>query len=133
MYKDGDSVGDSIFKPYLERRNTIVKNKSILQTSYIPNQLPHRSEQIDQVASVIAAALKGDKPSNLMIFGKTGTGKTAVMNFIGNELRKADSSSSLCEFIYINCEVVDTHYGILYTIGNQNQADFDKPSFCHTV
>ena len=119
-------MSDSIFRPYLERRNTIVRNKNILQTSYVPDQLPHRSEQIDQVASVVAAALKGDKPSNLMIFGKTGTGKTAVMNFIGNELKKADSSSGHCEFVYINCEVVDTHYGILYTIGNQNQADFDK-------
>jgi cell division control protein 6 len=81
---------------------------------------------VDQIASVIAAALKGDKPSNMMIFGKTGTGKTAVMNFIGNELRKADASSNSCEFVYINCEVVDTHYGILYTIGNQNQSDYDK-------
>lgn len=119
-------MSDSIFKQYVERRNTIVKNKNILQTSYIPDQLPHRSEQIDQVASIIAAALNGDKPSNIMIFGKTGTGKTAVMNFIGNELRKADATTNNCEFVYINCEVVDTHYGILYTIGNQSQADFDK-------
>lgn len=117
---------ESIFKQYVERRNSIVKNKNILQTSYIPDQLPHRSEQIDSIASVIAAALKGDKPSNIMIFGKTGTGKTAVMNFIGNELRKADIAENNCEFVYINCEVVDTHYGILYNIGNQSQADFEK-------
>lgn len=126
MYKSGDSLNDSIFTPYVERRNTIVKNKNILQSSYIPDQLPHRSEQIDSIASIIAAALKGDKPSNIMIFGKTGTGKTAVMNFIGNELRKADASAEGCEFVYINCEVVDTHYGILYNIGNRNQADFEK-------
>ena len=122
----GDEMNDTIFKQYVDRRNTLVKNKNILQTSYNPDQLPHRSEEIDQVASVIAAALKGDKPSNIMIFGKTGTGKTAVMNFIGNELKKADLITSKCEFVYINCEVVNTQYGILYSIGNQSQMDFDK-------
>ena len=119
-------MDDTIFKQYLDRRNTLVKNKNILQTSYIPDQLPHRSNEIDQVASVVAGALKGDKPSNIMVFGKAGTGKTAVMTFIGNELKKADRLTSNCEFIYINCEVVDTHYGILYHIGNQSQADFEK-------
>ena len=118
-------MSGSIFKQYREKRNVIIKNKNILQTSYIPDQLPHRSKEIDQIASVIAAALNGDKPSNLMIFGKTGTGKTAVMNFIGNELKKEDAETDGCEFIYINCEVIDTHYGILYTIGNQKQVEFD--------
>ena len=112
-------MSDSIFKQYVERRNTIVRNKNILQTSYLPDQLPHRTEQIDQVASIIAAALKGDKPSNIMISGKTGTGKTAVIKFIGEELKKADTLSEECEFIYINCETTDTQYGILHTIGNQ--------------
>jgi len=115
---------DSIFKRYREKRNTIARNKNILQTSYIPDQLPHRSKEIDQIASVIAAALSGEKPSNMMIFGKTGTGKTAVMKYIGNELKKEDACGG-CEFVYINCQVTDTHYGILYTIGNPEQTDVD--------
>ena len=124
---EGDEkMENSIFKQYLERRNTLIKNRNILQTSYNPDQLPHRSNEIDQVASILAGALKGDKPSNIMIFGKAGTGKTAVMTFIGNELQKADAATSNCEFIYINCEVVDTHYGILSGIGNQSQTDFEK-------
>jgi cell division control protein 6 len=117
---------ESIFSQYLKRRNTILKNKNILQTSYIPDQLPHRTEQVDSIASVISAALRGDKPSNIMISGKTGTGKTAVVKFIGNELRKADISTNVCEFVYINCEVVDTHYGILYSIGSHSQTDPDR-------
>jgi len=120
-------TGDSIFNQYLKKRNTIVKNKNILQSSYIPDQLPHRMEQVDSVASVISAALQGDKPSNIMISGKTGTGKTAVVKFIGNELRKADASGNACEFVYINCEVVDTHYGILHSIGSHNQDDRNIP------
>jgi cell division control protein 6 len=116
----------SIFKKLIEKRNKLVKNKNILQTSYIPEELPHRSAEIDDIATIIATAFTGDKPSNIMIFGKTGTGKTAVMNFIGNELKREDPDNSACTYIYINCGVVDTQYGVLLNIGNQTITDFEK-------
>lgn len=109
----------SIFDQYTKKRKIITKNKKVLQTTYVPNVLPHRVEQIDRVAAITSAALNGDKPSNIMIYGKTGTGKTAVLNFIGNELKKADENEEVCKYIYVNCEVVDTPYSVLYNIGNQ--------------
>jgi len=117
---------DSIFKKYIEKRNKLVKNKNILQTSYLPGELPHRSEEIEAIATIITTAFTGDKPSNVMIFGKTGTGKTAVMNFIGNELKKEDPEGNSAVFIYINCGVVNTQYGVLLNIGNQTIVDFER-------
>jgi len=116
----------SIFTKHIEKRNKIVKNKDILQMSYLPEVLPHRSTEIDAIATVIASAFEGDKPSNIMIFGQAGTGKTAVMKFIGKELRKEDPGENNYIFIYINCEVVQTQYGILQHIGNQIIVDFEK-------
>ena len=110
----------------MQKRNVIVKNKKILQSSYIPENLPHRSDKINEIVEIIAPALNKDKPSNILIFGKTGTGKTAVMNFVGKELRKADENQQNCSFIYVNCEVVDTTYGILYNISNQIITDPSK-------
>lgn len=109
----------NIFTQYMQKRNVIVKNKKILQSSYIPEYLPHRMDKISEIVEIIAPALNRDKPSNILIFGKTGTGKTAVMNFVGKELRKADEDQNNCVFIYVNCEVVDTTYGMLYNISNQ--------------
>lgn len=117
---------DSIFDQYIKKRTPIIKNKKILQNTYLPEQLPHRAGQIDKIASIVSIALEGDQPSNIMVYGKTGTGKTAVLNFIGKELEKADSRRERCGYVYVNCEVVDTPYGILYNIGNQITVESDN-------
>ena len=114
---------DNIFTQYIQKRNVIVKNKKILQSSYIPSNLPHRDDKINEIVEIVAPSLNKDKPSNI---GKTGTGKTAVMNYIGKELKKADEKQENCSFIYINCEVVDNPYGILYNISNQIISDPNK-------
>jgi cell division control protein 6 len=78
------------------------------------------------LASVLVPALKGERPSNILIFGKTGTGKTACVKYIGNEVKKADGDRNRVTFIYMNCEVVDTSYGVLQNIGNQFVKDFEQ-------
>lgn len=117
---------DSIFKTYLEKKNNLIKNRGILQTSYVPAQLVHRDVQIKDIVDIIAPSLRKDKPSNIMIIGKTGTGKTAVVKYVGEELRKADMEGNNCSYIYINCETVDTPYSILYNISNNIIDDPNK-------
>lgn len=112
-------VADSIFKTYLEKKNNLIRNRGILQSTYVPDQLLHRDEQIKDIVDIIAPSLAKDKPSNILIIGKTGTGKTAVVNYIGKELMKADAENGNCCYIYVNCEVIDTPYSILYNISNQ--------------
>jgi cell division control protein 6 len=97
----------------LVRESRIFKNKDVLRHTYIPENLPHRKDQIKSLASILAAALKGETPSNVLIYGKTGTGKTATVKYVGKDLEgmgeKIGIKNSL---IYINCEVIDTQYRI---------------------
>jgi cell division control protein 6 len=117
---------ESIFRNYLKSSNLFKKNRDILRPSYIPKTLPHRDYQIDQLAQVLATALRGDRPSNVLIFGKTGTGKTAVVKFLGKEIIKSQGDMKNICYIYINCEVVDTQYGILANIGNRFISDWEE-------
>jgi cell division control protein 6 len=110
-------MNESVFTPYLEAKSIFKASRDILRPSYIPRKLPHREPQIDQLASVLATALRGEQPSNVLIFGKTGTGKTAVVKYLGQEMKRADRWR-MVEYIYLNCEIVDTSYGILQNVGN---------------
>src|SRR5437667_222263 len=116
---------ESIFQPYLGTRSIFKMDREILRPSYIPERLPHRESHIDQLAQILVTALKGERPSNVLIFGKTGSGKTAVVKYIENEFRKADGAR-MVQYFYLNCEIVDTPYGVLQSIGNKLMENFHQ-------
>jgi cell division control protein 6 len=97
----------------------IFENKDVLRPSYTPERLPHRNEQINNMATVLVGALRGETPSNILIYGKTGTGKTASAKFVSNELETTSQKYAVpCEVEYINCEVTDTQYRVLAQLAN---------------
>jgi archaeal cell division control protein 6 len=93
-------------------------SKEVLRDSYVPSRLPHREQQIRQVAEILAPALKGDLPSNLLIYGKIGTGKTAVVAQVRQEMLRRSELASHITFVTLNCGNIDTPYSLLQTIGN---------------
>ena len=98
----------------------IFENKEVLRPSYTPHELPHRNDQINQMATILVSALRGDTPSNILIYGKTGTGKTASAKFVSQELESTSEKYDVpCEVEYINCEVTDTQYRVLAQLANK--------------
>jgi cell division control protein 6 len=123
-----ESIG--LFKKYLAGNN-IFKNREVLRHSYRPHILPHRKPQIDQMASILAPSLKNETPSNILLYGKTGTGKTAVVRYVGSELENAGSHmGTSCRVVHINCESIDTQYRVLAQISksltNDDEVASDK-------
>ena len=107
---------DGIFNSF--NKQGIFKDKSLLQINYKPHEIPHRDEQIKQIASILAPVLRGEKPSNLFLYGKTGTGKTLSIQFVSDELIKRfnKGNDSKLRIEYLNCKlkkVADTEYRIL--------------------
>ncbi|BCU67295.1 cell division control protein Cdc6 [Sulfolobales archaeon HS-7] len=92
----------------------IFRNKEVLRPDYVPGELPHREEQIRRLGTILVTLLRKERPSNVFIYGLTGTGKTAVSKFVLNSLHKRGSNSF--KYVYINTRQSDTPYRILADI-----------------
>lgn len=110
-----DEVED-FFEKFLERESLFI-NKNVLQDKYLPDTILHRNEQIKQLALILAPALRMEKPSNVFIYGKTGTGKTLCITHTLNKLSKIAAEKNIpFKGIYLNCKLkklADTEYRIL--------------------
>lgn len=116
-FLSSDEIVDNVFNSYLSR-NKIFANRDALRIDYIPERLPHREEQLKIVAGVLAPFLKGQRGSNLFVYGQTGTGKTAVVRFVLDKLQNRSVKSLLkAQTCYINCRLVGTEYRILASLG----------------
>ncbi|MBU2612203.1 MAG: orc1/cdc6 family replication initiation protein [Nanoarchaeota archaeon] len=115
---------DEIFDTF--DKNKIFKDKTLLQSNYTPEDIPHREDQIKQIASILAPVLRGEKTSNLFLYGNTGTGKTLSIFKVQSALQKRMQETNRLGFElkiqYINCklkQVADTEYRILAEIIRQ--------------
>lgn len=111
----GESL-NKFFENFLQKEPLFI-NKKTLQSNYIPSQVPHRKEQIDQVAGILAPALRSDKPSNVFIYGKTGTGKSLSVSHVCQNLDQIAKKNKVpLKIIYLNCKlkrVADTEYRLV--------------------
>ena len=96
---------DNFFENFI-KKESIFTNKSVLLSSHIPESILYREEQIQEVANILAPALRVERPSNLFIYGKTGTGKTLSVRHILNSMMEIAQKNNLpLKPIYINCEL----------------------------
>ncbi|MCC6040223.1 MAG: AAA family ATPase, partial [Thermofilum sp.] len=100
---------EEIFERYVESK--IFKDREKLLPDYVPEELPHRDEQILKLASILAPALRGSRPSNVFIYGLTGTGKTAVTKYVLRKMK--EKAPQTVEYAYINCRQNNTSYRVL--------------------
>ena len=102
------------------KKESLFKNKAALQSSYNPNEILHRDEQISYIAKILAPALRLERPSNLFIYGKSGSGKTLTVQTTVKQIQTISTRELIpVRFIYINCKlkkVADTEYRLIAEI-----------------
>lgn len=104
----------------LNNRETVFKTKKYLDHRFIPETLPHRTEKIKSIAQYWVESLNKITPPDITIYGKTGTGKTAVTLYAKKQLEEIAAEQNLnIRIEYIRCTDYNTEYQILARLCQQ--------------
>jgi len=106
----GSIIEDELFS------SSVIKDLRMLDFDYVPEELPHRTEQLKKLAQMFKPLLSG-LPQNVFIRGPVGTGKTAMTkHFCQSLVSIARKQGIVIEYIHINCRKRSTDSLVLLGI-----------------
>ena len=119
-------MSKNIFDGILTQKTLFVQ-KEALRHTHKPEALPHRDQEIEHLSFNLVEALKGHIPSNMILYGVTGAGKTAVTRFVCDQLqRKGESIGRRVHPVMVNCRQIDTQYRVLSHLGNALLEEYEQ-------
>jgi len=109
-------------------RPTIFRDRNVLSPHYIPETLPHREKEIEKIMKAVSPALLGQRPRNILIYGKTGTGKTSSVKYVVEKFQSHPSESK-AKVCYINCRVYNSRYRVVQHVIKEFIPEYDKAGY----
>jgi archaeal cell division control protein 6 len=113
---------DGFFENFLKHNHLFI-DKNILQAAHTPSTIGHRDNELQETAAILAPCLKLDRPSNLFIYGNTGTGKTLVVRYVAESMKGVANRNDIpLRIVYINCKlkkVADTEYRLVAQLARE--------------
>ena len=114
---------DSIFNKALSG-SMLFTNRQALRTDFIPENLPYRDEQITSIGQILSPILQESKPSNLLLYGKTGSGKTVVAKYVLKKFEETSKKNSKSiSMAYSNARLAGSEYRVLVDLAHSLSLD----------
>ena len=115
-------------------RADIFARKELLKVGHVPEsaRIVGRDDEIEAVAAELRPIVRGDPPNNVMIYGKTGTGKSLVARHVTERARRAAESNGVSVgTVYVDCAQHNTQTRVARTVtrtlNETDKTDFDIP------
>lgn len=112
------SQSDELFT----REDPIFVNKELLEINHLPDggRIVGRDEEISKVANAVNPAIFGQSPSNVLIYGKTGTGKSLCAKYVSTRLVETAAEEDVdAEAAYVDCAQDTTETQTVQTIASK--------------
>ncbi len=100
-----DPSSDAVDDPLFDSGHRIFSNKDLLKIGHVPeaDRIVGRDEEISKLAKRLNGAVHGYSPENVMIYGKTGTGKSLVSRHVCQRAQNAAEEGIDIGTAYIDC------------------------------
>ncbi|MFA5107995.1 MAG: AAA family ATPase [Candidatus Micrarchaeia archaeon] len=105
---------------------SLFANRNVLSPHFVPDVLPFRDGEVHKIMVAVAPALAGERPRNMFIYGKTGTGKTCSVRRVMREFEQKGVDAKTC---YINCRMYNSRYRVIQKIAKEYIPELDKSGF----
>lgn len=97
----------------------IFKQKELLKVGHVPEstRIVGRNTEIEAVAAELRPIVQGQPPNNVMIYGKTGTGKSLVARHVTKRAKRAAEARDVpVGMVYVDCAQHNTQTRVARTI-----------------
>ena len=115
-------------------RTDIFARKELLKVGHVPEsaRIVGRDAEIEAVAAELRPIVRGDPPNNVMIYGKTGTGKSLVARHVTERAKRAAISNGISVgTVYVDCAQHNTQTRVARTVtrslNDTDATDFEIP------
>lgn len=116
------------------RESPIFANKELLEIGRLPEEerIVGRDEEIRELANALNPAIFAQSPSNVLIYGKTGTGKSLCSKYVSERLvETAAEEDVLAAYAYVDCAQETTETQAIQTaataLNNPETTDITIP------
>ncbi|AQL44930.1 hypothetical protein BV210_19030 (plasmid) [Halorientalis sp. IM1011] len=100
----------------------MIQNARVLQDDFLPKEIVHRHEAVNQMSKALEPVLEDDRPQDTFLVGPSGAGKTCIARYTVDQLQEQvlDIKSH-----YIDCWQHSNRFRVLYKILEGVKTSYD--------
>ncbi|MDO8627003.1 MAG: AAA family ATPase [Candidatus Diapherotrites archaeon] len=91
----------------------VFKQESVLYPDFLPDKLPFREKEIDELVFCLKPLASGRKPLSALVLGRTGLGKTVSVKHVLGQL---EDFTDKAKGLYINCYEFNSRYAVFFAL-----------------